>query len=175
MNKKVLGIALVVVAIIAIGGYAFPSVTEKVTQTLGASAGPEHTSTQTFMSGYIGGGPVNATSSTDTTEVINLDDVFRNESPYSRVEFMPNKADATYTLAATSTFASVLRNNGDTINQRWCNATTTAGIESTFAAGTGWTLFSATTTRAIEPGDCVGITIQRDTDKDISFDFNVLN
>lgn len=202
MDKKIL-IGLVVVAIIAIGGYSFP----KVGMSLGVSAestnftllGTQQIKVGTgcddsylwnscadssgfsldasgnlFASGtgliegvFTKGGGINATSTTDTTEVFQASDL-----AYNRIDLTPNTGATTYTLPATSTITSLIQTAGNSQSLLLCNATTTAAITTTFAAGTGWTLLNASSTLALQPGDCATLEMYRDSDTDITGFYN---
>jgi hypothetical protein len=56
---------------------------------------------------------------------------------YGLIQITPNTADLTYTFPATSTMSAMIPNAGDSRTVMVYNATTTAGIDVIFAAGTG--------------------------------------
>lgn len=78
----------------------------------------------------------NSTSTVATTQTLAQADILN----YDTVLFTPNTASVTLTLPATSTLTSYIPTAGDRAEQCWQNATTTAGINVTFAAGAGMDL-----------------------------------
>ena len=103
-------------------------------EVLGATSGTTHVFPERFLAGF--GGAVLATSTTGTTCTLRESDL----NKYSVFELTPNTASATWTLPATSTLATLLKNVGDTKSWVFQNATTSTGINTTLAAGTGWNL-----------------------------------
>ena len=103
-------------------------------EVLGSGSGQDHYVPERFWAGF--GGGVYATTTISTTETITEGLLQR----YSVFEITPLVAGLTWTLPATSTLATLLRNEGDT--QRWIfhNATTTTGATFTLAKGVGWDL-----------------------------------
>lgn len=101
---------------------------------LGATPGTTITQPVRFVAGF--GGAVLATSTSGTACTLKEKEL--NE--YSVFEFTPNTASATWTLPATSTLTSLLKNIGDTKSWVFQNATTSTAINTTLAKGTGWNL-----------------------------------
>ena len=85
---------------------------------------------------------VNSTSTTATTYTLVAADILNYES----VVITPNTGDLTLTLPASSTLSAFVPTAGDWAEQCWYNASTTAGIDITFAAGTGIDLEVASST-----------------------------
>lgn len=85
---------------------------------------------------------VNSTSTTATAYTLVPDDIVDYES----VIITPNKGDLTLTFPASSTLSEFVPTAGDWAEQCWYNASTTAGIDLTFAAGTGIDLEVASST-----------------------------
>lgn len=134
MKNKILGLALVVIIAIAIGGaYKFP----QVKQIVGAFPGTDVYSDMVFhekvaTKEFTQGGGVNATSTTDTTEVFQASDLLN----YNVLDLTPNIGNTTYTLPATTTFPGIPK-AGDMRQWVFRNATSTSGVTATIAAGTG--------------------------------------
>jgi hypothetical protein len=151
--KKFLGIALVVVmVVIAIGGYVYPKV------QLGANPGPSHYNKQFFQNGIVVGGSAYASSTANSAETMTgkeLDDEIV-------LDYTLNVQDATLTLPASTTamFSSNIPKTGDTMTRFIRNATTTATMDLTIAAGSGVLLKKATTTAVIY-GDADGASYAR--------------
>jgi len=86
---------------------------------------------------HLDGGTIrsytNATSTTATTQTLVQADILK----YDTVLFTPNTGSVTLTLPATSTLTTFIPTAGDMVEQCWYNATSTASINITFAAGTG--------------------------------------
>jgi hypothetical protein len=85
---------------------------------------------------FTQGGGVTATSTDDTTATL-LASEFDTEN---YIEFTPNVNSITLALPATSTLSSFIPNTGDSRQIIIENATTTASIDVTLAAGTGMDL-----------------------------------
>ena len=156
MKKKINnGIFYVVISLVAVlgvasfvfaySGYGTPKVVVEgdyleaqalpgVDENLGAVSGPNHYVTETFWAGF--GGAVWATTSSQTTYTI-LESDLEN---YSVFEMTPLVAAFTWTLPATTTLATLLKNEGDTRRWVFINATTTVGATFTLAKGVGWDL-----------------------------------
>lgn len=151
--KKILGIALVVVmVVIAIGGYVYPKV------QFGGSAGPNYYNKQFFQNGIVVGGSAYASSTANSAETMTgreLDDEIV-------LDYTLTVQDATLTLPASTTamFSSNIPKTGDTMTRFVRNATTTASIDLTLAGGTGVLLKKATTTAKIF-GDADGASYAR--------------
>lgn len=87
----------------------------------------------------------NSTSTAVTAYTLVANDIAPNGAPYSAVVITPNGGDLALTFPASSTLAAFLPSAGDWTEQCWRNASTTSGIDITFAAGTGIDLEVATT------------------------------
>lgn len=138
MNKTYL-IGLVVVAIIAISGFFRGGVvTERVVERLGGAAGPVLTEHQEYKGGQTLENTV-ATSTTVTSYTLLANDLVNRGSgaAYDTIIFTPNTGDLTLTFPASSTLPHFISRAGYRTRQCWFNATSTAGIDITFAAGTG--------------------------------------
>lgn len=107
---------------------------EVIAPTVGSGSGQDHYNVETFWAGF--GGKVLATTSPQTTYTITEGDL----TNYSVFEMTPTVAASTWTLPATSTLSTLLRNEGDTKRWIFINATSTAGATFTLAKGTGWDL-----------------------------------
>jgi len=127
MNKTILTVTLVVIAIIAIGGYVFP-VRQVTQQTLGAFVGPEITDRIFVRSGVTAGGRL-ATTSTASAYTLAPTDL-RLSPTY--IDWTPN-VNTTISLTSTSTFPYVPQ-VGDTAVVYVRNASSTAASTITFAA-----------------------------------------
>jgi hypothetical protein len=88
------------------------------------------------ITGSIVRSSTNSTSTTATTQTLVQADILG----YETVLFTPNTGDTTLTFPATSTLTSFAPSTGDMVEQCWYNATSTADITLTFAAGTGMDL-----------------------------------
>ena len=119
-------------------------------EVLGSGSGQDHYVPERFWAGF--GGGVYATTTVSTTETITEGLLQR----YSVFEITPLVAGLTWTLPATSTLATLLRNEGDT--QRWIfhNATTTTGATFTLAKGVGWDLTGVDANADVIAGAAVG-------------------
>lgn len=114
-----------------------------------------------------------STSTTATTYTLTQADILN----YDTILMTPNTGDLALTLPATSTLTSLVPTAGDMAEQCWHNASSTAGIDITFAAGTGITLLSATSTSGgigaptIQPLDigCFKFVRQGNTDVTAAF------
>lgn len=147
MTNKTLGIALVVIIAIAIGGYMYPNVTERVVEKvteLGANPGPYHTERQFFKSGSTNGGRL-ATSSVGALTTQPND--FNGAPTY--IDWTPNVLDVNVSLTGTSTKPYVPE-IGDTAVVYIRNASTTANAALNFsAADAGLDLQYASSTTAV--------------------------
>jgi len=133
MNTKSLTVGLVVVAIIAIGAYGFPRVTNKVVEKLGAFPGPDILSNVRFHENFTNSG-YEAT----TTGVINAFTLTSKElkKNVSYISWNPSLSQTLTTMASTSApFVNLAVGEGFSVE--FYSATTTAGATVTFAAGTG--------------------------------------
>ena len=136
---------------------------------LGVQPGPDQYSFAQFLGGLLRGNQT-STSTTDTATTLIAGD-FVN---YDTVLVTPNTADLTYTFTASSSLTHFVPATGDRFDQCWFNATTTAGIDLIFAAGTGIDLEVATSTGnssafdlSIQPGNMGCITYLRKANTDI--------
>ena len=145
MNNKNISVALVVVAIIAIGGVFFPQVQTEVREVFSGSAGPEHTEFQSFLasSQTCSPGGVRATSTVNSAETLLAADLENT----CQIDYTLNVQAATLTFPASSTMKHILPQSG--MSRTWYirNATTTA-TNLTIAGGAGTLLKQATTTDA---------------------------
>ncbi len=153
MNKKinngVFYVVISLVAVLAIGGIIkaysgnapeiviegnYIEAQSTADETLGAAAGPNFYQPIRFVQGLTDS--IWATSTVSTAEILTEADLEK----YNIWEITPNTGSLTYTLPATSTLSTLLKNTGD--SQTWIlqNATTTTATTLTLAAGTGWNL-----------------------------------
>ncbi|MFA5772858.1 MAG: hypothetical protein WC974_09035 [Thermoplasmata archaeon] len=107
------------------------------------------------------GGSVLATTTSTTATTFALADLLT----YSVWEVTPNVADLTYTFPASSTLSTLVPTAGDSRTWTIVNATTTAGIDVIFAAGTGSALKGVTTVDEASHGT---ITLVRKANSDIT-------
>lgn len=127
MNKN-LGVALVVIFVIAtIGAYLFPKA-QVPQEPLGATPGPQSDAHQYFLGGSTDGGRA-ATTSTARTYTLNAKDV---AGLPTYIDWFPTNG-ITISLSATSTFDYV-PNIGDVAVIYIRNASTTAAADLTIAA-----------------------------------------
>lgn len=139
MNNKNLWVAVVVVAIIAIGGIVFPragqTVIEKVTNSkLGALVGPDVYDHLVLHQGFTRGGNVTSTTTVDSTIVLGTGHAFTKETSYVSMNI---GVDATVTTMASSSDPLRSLAVGESLEVLFYNASTTAASTATFAAGTG--------------------------------------
>lgn len=137
MIKNILiGVGVTVAIVLGLFGVNKPAqvVVKEVPSapSYGAISSPDVGTYMTVGGYFQQAGGVNATSSTDTTEVI----TFADMSIYNILDITPNLAAATYTLPATTTFP-LGQNAGAYRSWVIRNATSTAGATITVAAGTG--------------------------------------
>lgn len=167
-NTVTVVVAGFVALLVSAGSYAFLSpVRDSVNQSLGANAGPDSYEHSSFFSG-LGRGGFFATSTDDTTATF----LAGNLNGISRIDFTPNVTGITATLPASSTLTSFVTPRGMTRDILLCNATTTTAAPFTLAFGAGMIDSLATTTLAIESGDCAQLTFSRkgNTDIDVFYD-----
>ena len=88
----------------------------------------------------------NSTTTTATSQTLAAADIAPSGIPYDTVFITPNTGDLTLTFPASSTLSAFIPTAGDMAEQCWYNASTTAGIDITFAAGTGVDLEVASST-----------------------------
>ena len=163
-NKIILGVAVVVLAIIAgfwyIGSHS--SNVGAVNPTFGQ--GQVQTDAFIFVNGLSAGAnqqfyvdkngneyvptqnltAINATSTSATTQTLTQGDI----NGYSSLALTPTVGSNTITLPATSTLTSFIPVAGNQTTLYVYNATTTAGILLTIGGGTGMNLTIATSTAA---------------------------
>ena len=82
---------------------------------------------------FTQGGSVLSTSTSATATTLDVSDLLT----YSVWEVTPNVADLTYTFPAVASLATLVPTAGDSRTWTIINATTTAGIDVIFAAGSG--------------------------------------
>lgn len=147
MTNKKLGLVLVVIVAIAIGGYFLPvaqnAVERVVEKTVGAFPSPTIYEALELLGGTTFG-KVNSTSTLATSYTLLARDVVG----FDTVVITPNVGDITLTLPASSTMPHFVPKVGQRVKQCWVNATTTSGIDITFAAGTGIDLEYASSTES---------------------------
>ena len=118
----------------------------------------------TDASVFTQGGSVLSTSTLATAITFIASDLLT----YSTWEVTPNTADLTYTFPATSTLSAIVPTAGDSRSWTIVNATTTAGIDVIFAAGTGSTIKGAGgAALTIDEASHGIITLTRKADSDI--------
>lgn len=166
MTNKNLWVALIAVAIIAIGGYFFPSVGKGLFGTISSTditatrytqllvdngiqitanglnivaGGLNVTSGLVTLSGGTLKTNVSATSSSATSQTLVASDV----NTYDTVIFTPTVGSDTLTLFASSTATTFLPTAGNSQTTCIINGTTTTGVNLTLAGGTGTTLLAA--------------------------------
>lgn len=168
MNNSKTSVALVVILLIAIGSYFFPAnktVVERVVEQLGASSGTSHSFLESFESGLSVGGEY--ATSTSGAQMPLVAGAIEN---VSTIRATLNVVDTTLTFPASSTIG-FMRNSGDTRVYWVKNATTTAAMDITFAAGTGMNFKNATTTKILigdtDGGNAARVTLIRQADSDI--------
>lgn len=137
MNNKVLGIALVVIVLIATAGVFLPkagvvnNIVEKA--KLGALSGPTLYDHIEFRQNFTTGGTAVATTSTASTYTLTANEL-RNEVSY--VSWTPSVNTTLTTMASTTAPFSTLK-VGEFREIILYNASSTAASTITFAAGTG--------------------------------------
>jgi hypothetical protein len=138
MTKKT-GIALIVIAIIAIGGLFLPGVRTTVVENLGSNPGPDFYSAVSFKGGVSFGRSLS--TSTPASLTLKVSDV----QDFDTVIVRPTGAASSKTLTffASSTASSWLPVAGDSQTTCFLNATTTSGVTLVFAGGTGIDLQTA--------------------------------
>lgn len=171
MTNSKIWIAVIVVAIIAVGGYFTPQgktiVKEVVKESnLGALVGPELYDHITFNQTLTRGGDVTATSSTASTYTLTSSEL-RRETNY--ISWTPNVNTTLTTMASTSAPFSDL-GTGETREVILYNASTTAASTITFAAGTGVDLQEDEGGSVIVNGlETARITYGKKSDNDVFF------
>jgi hypothetical protein len=167
MTKNI-KITLVVILVIATLGLFFPrgkTAVQTVVERVGGASGTTHTNLETFESG-LGVGGTYATS-TSGAQMPLLSTAIEN---VSTIVATLNVLDTTLTFPASSTI-QFMRGSGDTRVYWVKNATTTAAMDITFAAGTGMNLKNATSTKILigdtDGGNAARVTLIRQADSDI--------
>ncbi len=162
-DKKV-WVALVVIAIIAVGGYFFPqfvglgasgsrfpngisanSTSPSAGEVLGTTLAITGASD---VSTFTQGGGVRATSTVNAAETLLASD-FDVENV---IDYTLNVLDSTLTWPASTSLSSFLPNAGDTRTITVRHATTTIAMDLTFATTTGVFFRSASSTTLVIPG-----------------------
>jgi len=135
--KKNLGVIIAAVALVfALVAYfnaGGVEVTKEVVREFGVAAGPDHTERQFFLSNFVNGGEVVATSSTAATYTLTTAEL-RDKVGY--ISWTPNVNTTLTTMASTSAPLVGLK-TGQTFEVTFYNASSTAASTVTFAAGTG--------------------------------------
>lgn len=173
-NSKILGIALVAVVIATLGLFLPKgnTVVQQVTEKLGADAGPTHFGLNEFLGGFIRGNYY-ATSTVSTAFTLRAADLIG----YDFISVTPLVGDLTYTFMASSSASNLVPKAGMTQETCIRNATTTAGIDITFAAGTGIDLETASSTitdLTLSTGNTACFTFIRQQATTTTFDISVL-
>jgi hypothetical protein len=132
MNKSLFA-GLIVIAIIAIGGYMFPGVRENVQDVVGANPGPEALNHEYFRAGITTGGGCFSTSTTGTLSA----GMIRDMSCIYITATGAGQGTLSLTLPASSTMSAMIPRVGDC--QAWFvdAADVAAATTTTFVAGTG--------------------------------------
>ena len=178
---------MVVVAIIALGSYQFPkvqtqvqidSIVEQVKRVFGANPGPVSLVLQEFNGG-VQYGKVNSTSTNNTTLTLVASDIVSrvDGAAYDTVIMTPQVGDVTFTFPASSTLSHFIPKTGQRAEQCWQNASSTTGIDITFAAGTGIDLETASSTitdLTLSNGNFACFKFVRATSTASTFDIGVL-
>ena len=137
-NKYLIGIIVATVAFVGLAVRPIdvkPADIQIVTmgdQTLGASPGSDFFNDVRSRGMFTQGGGVLSTS-TDSTAMVPTAATF----DYGLIQVTPTVGDLTYTFPASSTLYAMIPSPGDSRTVMIYNASTTAGIDVIFAAGTG--------------------------------------
>lgn len=164
LSKLSLG-ASVLAVVLSVVVFTRPAqvVREVVTEYLGSSQ--TESFLKEFQQSFVVGGRI-ASSTTGTTGTLTASQL----ENINMFDYTLNVADVTLTLPASSTF-SYIRNPGDTKVVYVRNATTTAAMDITFAAGTGLNLKKASSTAVlvgnVDGGNTARLTFIRQADSDI--------
>jgi len=115
--------------------------------------------------GVLSGGVLSTTTPTSLT--LKPSDV----QNVTLISMVPTVGNITVTLPATTTsgMSTWIPNTGDSDEILFQNATTTAGVTVTLAAGTGTLVLNSSTTAAIRPGGIALLRAVRKAYTDISF------
>ena len=146
MNRKLIGVALVAVLVIAIGGYFYL----KFVPSFGADAGPVKTEVQEFQGGVVFAN-VNSTSSPNTSMTLVAGDLAARGAFYDTIILTSTHtaapaATTTWTLAASSSLSNVLPRAGMRQSVCFGTATTTGKGGLVLAEGTGFAIHVASST-----------------------------
>lgn len=173
-NKFTVALVVVVAIIVTWVGVTYPKtpvevsvdqVVNEVKTKLGALSGPDIYFPVSLNSGVVTGGEY--ATSTSGAQMPLLAPSIEN---ISTIRATLNVQDATLTFPASSTIG-FMRNPGDTRVYWVKNATTTAAMDITFAAGTGVNFKNATTTKILigdtDGGNAARVTLIRQADTDI--------
>lgn len=154
--KKLIVIVAVVMAVIAIAVYSYQRA-----PSLGVNPGPTSYTPQEFMAGVTYGNYLATSTSATTYTLVAADLVGSSGFAYDTIALTPTVGDLTITLPASSTLRHFLPQAGMSAKQCFYNASTTAGIDITIAAGTGIDLEVASSTTA--GGETPALTILADS------------
>lgn len=135
MKQSFTSAVAVLALLVAFVGVFTPAGQGVVERVVGGVAGPEYFNTQNFRSNFTVGGANThyATSSTATAFTLTRASV---DFDTSYVSWTPNQNTTLTTMASTS-FPFSNMAVGESFEQVWYNASTTAAATITFAAGTG--------------------------------------
>jgi hypothetical protein len=154
---------------VLMGADSNPVVSEPVVRPdLGATSGTTHTFPETFTGG-ISFGAALATSTSGSGTTLKESEL----NKYSMIAMTSNVSAFTYTLPATSTLSTLLKNPGDSRTWTFINATTTVATTLTVAKGTGWNLTGVDANTDVIAGAAWGSQVNmtlnctRQLDKDI--------
>ena len=93
-----------------------------------------------------------ATSTAATTQTLTENDL----QNYGFWAVTPTVGSLTYTLPATTTLSTLMKNAGDSYSWKFQMATTSTGITLTLAKGTGWNLVGVDANTDVIPGAAWG-------------------
>lgn len=138
MDNRYLVGGIGVLALLALGVAVMkpPTMVVNNPAPVGAFPGNEITEPVEFRGGTQGS-HYKSTSSPVTTYTAVRGDFGTADAFYNLVSYTPTVGDVTVTFPASSSLNTLVRRSGATSRQCWHNASTTAGIDITFAAGTG--------------------------------------
>ena len=180
MDKKNVFLSVAVLVItLAISSWAFkPTVNVSVEspRSFGSAFGLNDLSE---FEGGVEYHNVVATATTATTYTLAGKDIYNTQTGalYDTIMLTPQTGDITLTFPASSTMSNLLPRSGYRGEQCWQNASTTAGIDITFAAGTGIDLETASsspTDLTILANEWACFKWVRASSTSAAFDFGVL-
>ncbi len=157
MNKILITVSAIALASMIITGIVIlKPVNVKVDlPDKGALVGPDIYHALKVHGAFNYGGKVFATTTVSTSETLSGADL----ANYDYIDVMSNVGALTYTLPATSTMISLLPDIGSTRRWLFHNATSSATITLTIAAGAGMDLVSVTNADdVIDPGEWTQVT-----------------